>query len=105
MYKRQVQTWYALDAVSVEISEFFRGYGVPTSSPMVLSNQVKPLSFETITEGVATRGVTYTVPSGAVEIAPCRPPLVVARPMIWPPASNVAPPSKLVKQKIPANLL
>ena len=33
------------------------------------------------------------------------PPFEVAKPIIWPPASNVAPPSKLVKQKIPANLL
>ena len=72
---------------------------------MVRSNQVKPLSFDTITDGVSTRGVTYTVPSGAVEIAPCKPPLVVAKPIICPPASKVAPPSKLVKQKIPANLL
>ena len=58
-----------------------------------------------MTVGVATRGVTYTVPSGAVEIAPCNPPLVVANPIICPPASKVAPPSKLVKQKIPASLL
>ena len=45
---------------------------------MVLSNQVRPLSFETMTVGVSTRGVTYTVPSGAEVIAPCNPPLVVA---------------------------
>ena len=58
-----------------------------------------------MTVGVATRGVTYTVPSGAVEMAPCKPPFVVAKPMICPPASKLAPPSKLVKQKIPASLL
>ena len=73
--------------------------------PIVLSNHENPLSFETITVGVATLGVTYTVPSGAVEIAPCSPPFVVANPTIRPPVSNVAPPSKLVKQKIPAILL
>jgi hypothetical protein len=43
--------------------------------------------------GVATLGGKYTVPSGAVVIAPCNPPLVVAKPTMSPPASNVAPPS------------
>ena len=63
---------------------------------MVRVDHVKPLSFETITDGVSTRGVTYTVPSGAVDIAPCKPPFVVAKPTICPPASKVAPPSNEV---------
>ena len=47
-----------VDSVSVATSEFFRGFGVPTSPPMDRSNQVRPLSCETMTVGVATRGVT-----------------------------------------------
>ena len=42
---------------------------------------------------MATLGVTYTVPSGAVVMAPCRPPSLVASPYIWPPVGKVAPPS------------
>ena len=64
-----------------------------------------------MTVGVSTLGVTYTVPSGADVIAPVwqlleftyRDDSTAAR--NYPPASKVAPPSKLVKQKIPASLL
>ena len=72
--------WYALDSLSVPTSEFFRGYGVPVSKPIVRSDQVNPLSLEKMIVGVSTRGGTYTVPSGAVEMAPCNPPFVVAKP-------------------------